>query len=680
MTSILHSVLGKIRIWGLLALLTAVFIFFQGNIPVGHVFDDDNQFIDQPTRESFSHFRPPNQNPLPMVITDAQGFDNFNISVDYYEQQATSNPNNPLWLFFGVNGSPQNAWNSTNGGLNWQLVQPSYPGGTCCDPWSAYLKNGTLVYGSGVSGQYVYRSTNNGNTWTSPVLSVSGFDRNTIGAEITGTGPYANYVYASITGSGGAPFARSTNSAASWTTTTTLSPHNLPGVMIASGPNGSTDGGYVIAVTSAQPTNNPTYYFHRSTDGGLSFTLVSSQTVAGTVGIFNSVSRHTINNARTRPYPFIAIDNSNGPYRGRLYLVYASNDPAGSGNKPDIKLQYSTDMGSTWSSWIRVNDNANPTLSDQWSPTIWCEQTNGRLYISWYDDRSNPGSFQTDRYATYSSTGGTSFAPSQRITNATWTFPCPGCSPNSNCYRGDYEGITSNPITSFNVWSDHRNCSAESYGAYYPDFAMRVNPTAHTITNQNDSDFSFISVPAVKGYSNSVKFSATVTPNPSSGTLTFTFLNKSNNNLLDSLTSYPDSLRLRIRAQGGVTSGVYTVNIFGRGPNGTPVHQRSISLTVQPVGLVSNETEIPKDFYLYQNFPNPFNPTTNIRFDIAKAGMVKLSVYDLTGRKVADLVSENLNAGKHTVDFNASNVSSGVYFYRIETPDYTSIRKMMLIK
>jgi hypothetical protein len=678
MKSNIHSVLGKVRIWGLLALLTAVFFIFQGNIPKGHVFHDDDPLLDQPTREAYEHFVPPNQQSLPTVVTNAQGFDNFDVSVDFCEMQVSSNPQNPLQIFFGVNGSPQNAWHSENGGLNWTLTQPSYPGGTCCDPWSAYLANGTLVYGSGVNGQYVYRSTNNGATWTSPVLSVSGNDRNTLGSEITGTGPFANYVYAAITPGN---FARSTNSGASWTTTYSYT-NSIPGVMIAVGPNGSTNGGCVIYITNTGSSSNVTYTIHRSTNGGASgsFSVMSSLTVAGYSGTLNGAGRLNINNARHRPYPMIAMDNSNGPYRGRLYLVYSSNIPAGNGNKPDIKLQYSTNQGATWSSYIVVNDNANPQLSDQWFPAIWCEPTTGKLYIKWYDDRENPSSFTTGVWGTYSTTGGTSFAPNQRISNASWTYPCPSCSPNTNCYRGDYDGITANPITSFSVWYDPRACNYRSMGGYFPDYAMKVNPTSHTITNQNDSDFVFVSVPAVKLYTNSVTFSATVTPAPAAGTLAFTFLNKSNNNLLDSLTSYPDSLRLRIRATGGVTSGNYTVNILGKGPNGTPVHRRTVTLTVTPVGLSSNETEVPKDFYLYQNYPNPFNPTTDIRFDIAKAGLVTLSVYDITGKKVADLVNENLNAGKHTVDFNAANFASGVYFYRIETSEYTSIRKMMLIK
>ena len=110
--------------------------------------------------------------------------------------------------------------------------------------------------------------------------------------------------------------------------------------MIAVGPNGATQGGCVMYVTNTGTTANVTYTFHRSLDGGATFSVMSSQTVAGYVGTLNTAGRLVINNGRTRPYPMIAMDNSYGPNRGRLYLVYASNVPAGNGNKPDIILQH----------------------------------------------------------------------------------------------------------------------------------------------------------------------------------------------------------------------------------------------------------------------------------------------------------------------------------------------------
>ena len=89
---------------------------------------------------------------------------------------------------------------------------------------------------------------------------------------------------------------------------------------------------------------------------------------------------------------------------------------------------------------------------------------------------------------------------------------------------------------------------------------------------------------------------------------------------------------------------------------------------------------MPTVYSLSQNYPNPFNPTTTIKFGIPKAGDVSLAVYDILGRKVAELINGNLTAGYHTVNFNATNLASGVYFYRIEAGDFVSVKKLMLLK
>jgi len=81
----------------------------------------------------------------------------------------------------------------------------------------------------------------------------------------------------------------------------------------------------------------------------------------------------------------------------------------------------------------------------------------------------------------------------------------------------------------------------------------------------------------------------------------------------------------------------------------------------------SNEQIIVDDYQLYQNYPNPFNPGTVISFSIPQAGQTKISVYDMLGREVATLVNEFLNAGLHTTQFNANDLSSGIYIYRIES-------------
>lgn len=95
----------------------------------------------------------------------------------------------------------------------------------------------------------------------------------------------------------------------------------------------------------------------------------------------------------------------------------------------------------------------------------------------------------------------------------------------------------------------------------------------------------------------------------------------------------------------------------------------------------SNEDELlPNEFALDQNYPNPFNPSTTIRYSLEAASGVTLEVFDILGRKVATLVNEAQTAGVYNINFDASRLSSGTYIYRIEAGDFTSIRKMMLIK
>ncbi|MBN8584999.1 MAG: T9SS type A sorting domain-containing protein [Ignavibacteria bacterium] len=98
------------------------------------------------------------------------------------------------------------------------------------------------------------------------------------------------------------------------------------------------------------------------------------------------------------------------------------------------------------------------------------------------------------------------------------------------------------------------------------------------------------------------------------------------------------------------------------------------------IGISSISNEVPAKYNLYQSYPNPFNPVTNIKFDISKASAVKLEIYDVTGRKVDELVNGQLNAGTYNAEWNASRFSSGVYFYTLSSGDFVQTKKMILVK
>jgi hypothetical protein len=103
------------------------------------------------------------------------------------------------------------------------------------------------------------------------------------------------------------------------------------------------------------------------------------------------------------------------------------------------------------------------------------------------------------------------------------------------------------------------------------------------------------------------------------------------------------------------------------------------------IGISVINRKIPDGIKLYQNYPNPFNPSTNIKFQIPNTCFVKLKVYDMLGKEIATLVNENLTAGLYVVPFSISQfsinqISSGVYFYKLETKDYSGVNSMILIK
>ena len=106
----------------------------------------------------------------------------------------------------------------------------------------------------------------------------------------------------------------------------------------------------------------------------------------------------------------------------------------------------------------------------------------------------------------------------------------------------------------------------------------------------------------------------------------------------------------------------------------------------EPVGIQPMNTNVPDRFSLHQNFPNPFNPATSIKFDIAKKGNVKLVVFDMLGRELSTLIDESLNPGTYQVSFDArlhgqgSGLSSGIYFCCLQSEDYVYTMKMNLIK
>ena len=120
--------------------------------------------------------------------------------------------------------------------------------------------------------------------------------------------------------------------------------------------------------------------------------------------------------------------------------------------------------------------------------------------------------------------------------------------------------------------------------------------------------------------------------------------------------------------------------LYACGADSTTAGQGVFAYTFVPVGISSHNGDIPKDYALYQNFPNPFNPATVLAYDIPKESYVTIRVYDISGKEVKTIVNESKKVGAYTITFNASSLSSGVYFYKLTAGSYTAVRKLLLVR
>jgi PKD repeat protein len=129
------------------------------------------------------------------------------------------------------------------------------------------------------------------------------------------------------------------------------------------------------------------------------------------------------------------------------------------------------------------------------------------------------------------------------------------------------------------------------------------------------------------------------------------------------------------------TAGTYPVTLIASNSFGIDTLIKTCYITVFPwFGIHSISNELPEQFSLEQNYPNPFNPVTHFEFRIADFGFVNLAIFDAAGRKVKTLVNSELNAGTYEYEWDASEYSSGIYFYTLQSGNFKQTKKMLMIK
>ena len=505
----------------------------------------------------------------------------FPSSITQTEPVISINPFNPKLI--AVSGKTINTataftsegvYVSIDGGLTWtgsdtckgQSIQNH--GGS---PQIMVDRNGRLILthiGLFILGLYSHYSNDLGSNWTSAFTISSQQPEDIAGSaaiDNSFTSQYNPRLYTTWVNTSiptiPVSVSYSTNSGVNWTSPQNIyygiAPDINSGGFVRTNKNGSV---YICWASKLPLAPEDSVGFALSSDGGDTWSI--KKMVYDINGIFGTLTSK--GSIRVNGLPQLAVDNSNGPRSGWIYIVTTeiNNPPAGS--DPDVILHYSSNGGSSWSPGIRVNQDSMNNGKIQYFPALDVDSTGG-INILFYDDR-NTTSDSAEVWLAQSSDGGNTWK--ERVVSDHRFKPKPIAGGASN-YQGDHIALTSSGNKLYALWMD---------------------------------DF----------------------------------------------------------------SGIYQI------------WMKILDLNIL---AVKNNTLSPVNFELKQNFPNPFNPETNITFTIPQRSFTSLKIYDLLGKEKAVLVNGEMDYGTHTIKFTpGTSFPSGVYIYRLLIGAYSSSKKLILIK
>jgi len=363
-------------------------------------------------------------------------------------------------------------------------------------------------------------------------------------------------------------------------------------------------------------------YYKRSTDGGVTW---------------GADTRLTNNNASSYR-PSLSVSGQN------VHVVWYDNRD---GNN-EIYYKRSTNGGTNWGADTRLTNDSNysgcPSISVSTS----------YIHVVWYDNRD--GYYQI--YYKRSTDGGVTWEQDVRLTNIYAV--------------SDFPSVSVSGAAVHVVWVDTRT-------GFYDIFYKRSTDGGVTWEQDtpltNDPGGSYSPVVAVSGQIVHVVWYDTRDGNNE------IYYKRS----LDEGISWEQDTRLTNNGAGSnepsiaISDSVVHV-VWYDFRDGNPEIYYKRNPTGSLVGITNINLQIPKEYSLLQNYPNPFNPSTNIKFNIAKSGKVKIIVYDVMGREVQTLVNETLIPGTYELIFNGSSLNSGVYFYKLVTDIYSETKRMVLVK
>lgn len=362
-------------------------------------------------------------------------------------------------------------------------------------------------------------------------------------------------------------------------------------------------------------------YYKRSTDGGITWGATTNLTITSS----------------NKWYPSMAVSGSN------VNIIWTD----------DIDLNYeiyykrSLDNGVTWGTNTRLTNN---TAFSQYSSIA---VSGSDIHVVWSDLRDG----NAEIYYKRSTDGGTTWGADSRLSSLT--------------FESNIPSITVSGLILHVVWMDLRDGGKEIYYKRSSDGGVTWGAdTRLTFLNPIPNNLPSIAVSAsnvylVFGFNGDIYYKYSTDDGINWGAEAI--INQQNSASGYSIAVSGSQVNVVWEDRRHMIGNSNTEIYYKRNPTGN-------------IGINVISSDVPSNFSLSQNYPNPFNPSTKIRFEVPKSDYFKLVVYDYLGREVSIPVNQQLNPGTYEVDFDGSNMTSGVYFYKIFTVNYTETKKMVLLK
>ncbi len=436
------------------------------------------------------------------------------------------------------------------------------------------------------------------------------------------------------------------------------------------------------------------YYWHL-TDWGTNLDKIVCQKSTNAGANWNNGSYTISNQPKMQDKEWACVDFTHGPRGNWMYVTWTQFDDYASTSQTDssnILFSRSTDAGTTWSQWKRINKTGGDCVDDDNTVegAVPCVGPNGELYVAWagpkirnsqyglFFDKSTDGGttwLDNDIYVT-DQPGGWGFDINGL--NRTNGLPVTVCDVSNGPYRG----------TIYINWTDQRNGTTDTDVWVIKSTNGGLNWSAVKRVNDDpagkDNFLTWIDVDPITGYVYVVFYDRRNYTNTSTdvyiarstdGGNTFTNERISASSFNPGVGGFFGDY-IDISAYNGKVRPIWMR------PQSSQTYYIYTALIDYPVSAGNQNSNVPSSFNLKQNYPNPFNPSTTIKFEVPSSNFIIMKVYDIAGREIETLVNATLNAGQYEVNFDAANYSSGVYFYSMTTGDnsFTETKKMIVTK